>query len=50
MSWKDTYKIWNEQTELDADVRADLDRLVTDQTQLEDAFYAPLEFGTAGIY
>lgn len=49
MSWKDTYKIWNEQTELDADVRADLDRLVTDQTQLEDAFYAPLEFGTAGM-
>lgn len=49
MSWKDTYKTWNEQTELDADVRADLDRLVTDQTQLEDAFYAPLEFGTAGM-
>lgn len=49
MSWKDTYKTWNEQTELDADVRADLDRLATDQTQLEDAFYAPLEFGTAGM-
>lgn len=49
MSWKDTYKTWNEQAELDADVRADLDRLATDQTQLEDAFYAPLEFGTAGM-
>lgn len=49
MSWKDTYKIWDEQAELDADVRADLDRLATDQAQLEDAFYAPLEFGTAGM-
>lgn len=49
MSWQDTYQDWKENKELVEDLRADLVRMEGNQDELEDAFYAPLEFGTAGM-
>lgn len=49
MSWEETYTIWNEQPDLAPEVREDLDKIVNDKEALEDAFYTPMEFGTAGM-
>lgn len=48
MSWKETYEEWNNQT-LVPDLRQELDQMEDNDEALEDAFYAPLEFGTAGM-
>ena len=48
MNWKETYEEWNNQT-LVPDLRQELDQMKGDAEALEDAFYAPLEFGTAGM-
>lgn len=48
MSWKETYEEWNNQT-LVSDLRQELDQMKGNDEALEDAFYAPLEFGTAGM-
>lgn len=48
MSWKDTYKEWDKQA-LVPDLRRELDEMKGNAEALEDAFYAPLEFGTAGM-
>ena len=48
MSWKETYEEWNNQT-LVPDLRQELEQMKGDDEALEDAFYAPLEFGTAGM-
>lgn len=48
MSWKDTYKEWDKQA-LVPDLRQELDEMKGNAEALEDAFYAPLEFGTAGM-
>ncbi len=49
MSWKETYKIWNDFSDLDPTLKEELTALKVDESTLEDAFYAPLEFGTAGM-
>ncbi|WHZ31084.1 phospho-sugar mutase [Desemzia incerta] len=49
MSWKETYKIWNDFSDLDPTLKEELTALKEDKSTLEDAFYAPLEFGTAGM-
>ena len=49
MSWKETYKIWNDFSDLDPTLKEELTALKEDESTLEDAFYAPLEFGTAGM-
>lgn len=49
MSWEETYTIWNKQPDLAPEVRGDLDKIVNDKEALEDAFYTPMEFGTAGM-
>lgn len=49
MSWKETYKIWNDFSDLDPTLKEELMALKEDESTLEDAFYAPLEFGTAGM-
>ena len=49
MSWEETYTIWNKQPDLSPEVREDLDKIVNDKEALEDAFYTPMEFGTAGM-
>lgn len=49
MSWKDTYTVWKNNNDLESSLKQELDDLAGDQEALEDAFYAPLEFGTAGM-
>ncbi|MCA9764902.1 MAG: phospho-sugar mutase [Carnobacterium sp.] len=49
MTWEQTYEIWNNFEALDETLKAELLTLKGDKHKLEDAFYAPLEFGTAGM-
>ena len=49
MSWEETYTIWNKRHDLAPEVREDLDKIANDNEALEDAFYTPMEFGTAGM-
>lgn len=49
MSWKDTYQTWLNEASLETSLKNELQGMATDETQLEDAFYAPLSFGTAGM-
>ncbi|HJA74531.1 MAG TPA: phospho-sugar mutase, partial [Candidatus Limosilactobacillus gallistercoris] len=48
MSWKDTYQVWKERTDLDPQLKQELDAM-NDDKEIEDAFYGPLSFGTAGM-
>ena len=48
MSWKDTYKVWQERTDLEPDLKQEL-AAMSDDKEIEDAFYGPLSFGTAGM-
>ena len=48
MSWKDTYQVWKNRTDLEQDLKDELDAM-TDEKEIEDAFYAPMSFGTAGM-
>lgn len=48
-SWKQTYETWANFADLEENLKAQLATLVNQPTDLEDAFYAPLEFGTAGM-
>lgn len=49
MSWEDTYEVWKNNSDLEPSLEKELDSLSGDKNVLEDAFYAPLEFGTAGM-
>lgn len=49
MTWKQTYEIWKTYEPLEPTLKAELEALKNDSDTLEDAFYAPLEFGTAGM-
>ncbi|MGR3741533.1 phospho-sugar mutase [Companilactobacillus sp. DQM5] len=49
MSWKDNLKIWDEYQDLDLDLKLKLNELKKDEKKAEEAFYAPMEFGTAGM-
>ena len=49
MSWEENYQTWKDNPELAADLKAELDQLADNQGALEDAFYEPLSFGTAGM-
>lgn len=49
MSWKETYQTWENYPELDSGLRKELDSLKGNDEALEDAFYTPLKFGTAGM-
>lgn len=49
MSWEETYTLWKENPDLSPEVRQDLDKIADDKDALEDAFYTPMEFGTAGM-
>ena len=49
MSWEENYQTWKDNPELAADLKAELDQLADNQEALEDAFYEPLSFGTAGM-
>lgn len=47
--WKQEFEKWNSYTELDSSLKEDLDKIKQDKTDLEDAFYQELTFGTGGI-
>ncbi|MBZ2405478.1 phospho-sugar mutase [Liquorilactobacillus hordei] len=49
MSWKETYQAWINYPELDKELEKELKKNKDNAELLEDAFYAPLEFGTAGM-
>ena len=49
VSWKETYQTWENYPELDSGLRKELDSLKGNDEALEDAFYTPLKFGTAGM-
>jgi len=49
VSWKDTYQIWKNEKNLDKDLMTQLKQLDGQNEQLEDAFYEPMSFGTAGM-
>lgn len=49
LSWQDTYKTWKEQATLESSLKQELTAMAGDDATLEDAFYQPMEFGTAGM-
>jgi phosphoglucomutase len=49
MSSQQLFKEWIHEENLDEKLKAELKDLAEDTQKLEDAFYAPLEFGTAGM-
>lgn len=49
MSWQETYEIWKNEPTLEPALKQALAALADDPKALEDAFYAPMEFGTAGM-
>ena len=49
MDWKDTYQVWNNQENLETSLKTELTALKGNDEALEDAFYQPMSFGTAGM-
>ncbi len=49
LSWQDTFNTWNEQPTLETSLKQELTTMASDNAALEDAFYQPMEFGTAGM-
>ena len=49
MSWQQVYEQWKNNSKLEENLKQQLEELQDDSEKLEDAFYAPLEFGTAGM-
>lgn len=49
MTWQENYASWKEFTNLEPTLKANLKTLASDSQMLEDAFYQPLSFGTAGM-
>lgn len=49
MTWEETYKVWEDFEPLEETLKSELTSMKGDSEALEDAFYAPLEFGTAGM-
>lgn len=49
MSWRESYQLWENFNDLETELKNELKSLKDDSNTLEDAFYAPLEFGTAGM-
>lgn len=49
MYWQDVVSDWFNYPEMDIELKRELMDLKKDEESLKDAFYAPLEFGTAGM-
>ena len=49
MDWKHTYQEWKNHPSLDPESKKSLEEMENDEKEQEEAFYAPLEFGTAGM-
>lgn len=48
-NWQDRYQRWNNFENLDSNLRNQLNGMVHNETEMEDAFYTGLQFGTGGI-
>lgn len=49
MSWMKKYELWEQEGNLDQEIRNLLTEMKNDEKQLEDSFYKDLEFGTGGM-
>ncbi|MDE6107145.1 MAG: phospho-sugar mutase [Oscillospiraceae bacterium] len=49
MSYRDTYEKWLHSPALSEDERRELESIAGDEKEIESRFFAPLEFGTAGL-
>ncbi|ALS00825.1 phosphoglucomutase [Enterococcus silesiacus] len=49
MSWEQVYEQWINEENIPENLKTELKDLKNDPEKCEDAFYAPLEFGTAGM-
>ena len=49
MSYRDTYEKWLHSPALSAEEKAELESISGDEKEIESRFFAPLEFGTAGL-
>ena len=49
MSYRDTYEQWLHSPALSPEEKAELERISGDEKEIESRFFAPLEFGTAGL-
>ncbi len=49
MSYRDTYERWLHSSALSAAEKAELESIAGDEKEIESRFFAPLEFGTAGL-
>ncbi len=49
MTYKDTYEKWLHSPALSAAEKAELESISGDEKEIESRFFAPLEFGTAGL-
>ncbi len=49
MNWEETYKKWINFSNLDVDIKKELELMSQNERMLEDLFYKNLEFGTGGM-
>ena len=49
MSYRDTYEKWLHSSALSPEEKAELEGIANDEKEIESRFFAPLEFGTAGL-
>ncbi len=49
MSYRDTYEKWLHSPALSAEEKAELQAIANDEKEIESRFFAPLDFGTAGL-
>ncbi len=49
MSYRDTYEAWLASPALSAGEKAELEAIKNDEKEIESRFFAPLDFGTAGL-
>ncbi|MCF6515459.1 phospho-sugar mutase [Lactobacillus sp. S2-2] len=49
MNWQNNYQMWKKQDNLELTLQKELDNMTNDKEALEDAFYQPMNFGTAGM-
>ncbi|MCG4280992.1 phospho-sugar mutase, partial [Lacticaseibacillus saniviri] len=49
MDYQATYALWQQQPNLDPEVKRSLAQMANDEEQKEMAFAAPMSFGTAGM-
>ena len=49
MSYKETYLNWLNSPALSQAEKAELQAIAGDEKEIESRFFAPLEFGTAGL-